>query len=107
MKRKTVEINGETFELFKSKSSESEPFMSGAVYDEIYKVYGHPSEFKINVWHAWCEWCNELNKNDSPCELSICSHNCMQFSIRGKVLFDGNLYSLWITRDHNRAFLIS
>ena len=44
MKRKTVDINGETFELFKSKSSESEPIIRGAVYDEIYDVYGRPSE---------------------------------------------------------------
>lgn len=106
MKRQTITINGETFELFKSESSESEPIIRGAVYDEIYDVYDRPSQFKVNVWRAWCDWCFELNASDNPCTLSICSHNCMQFSISGKVLFDGKLYSLWITRDHNRAYLI-
>ena len=104
--RKTLTINGETFELFKSNISESESFTRGAVYDEIYDVYGRPSGLKVNIWRAWCDWCFELNASDNPCTLSICSHNCMQFSISGKVLFDGKLYSLWITRDHNRAYLI-
>ena len=106
MKRKTVDINGVTFELFKSKSSETEPIIRGAVYDEIYDAYGRPSQLKVNIWRAWCNWCFELNASDNPCTLSICSHSCHQFSISGKVLFDGKLYSLWITRDHNRAYLI-
>ena len=107
MKKGIVRINGIEFELFKADAGESVKFNgTGADYDEIKSVYGRPSEFKINIWHFWCEWCYTLNQNGIPCTLEIGSHNCMQFSINGKVKFGGQVYSLWITRDHNRAYLI-
>ena len=105
--RKTITINGETFELFKSNISESESFTNGAAYDEIYEAYGRPSYTKVQVWHEWCEWCYTLNQNGIPCTLKIGSHSCHQFSIYGKVKFGGQVYSLWITRDHNRAYIIA
>ena len=107
MKRKTLEINGETFELFNSDSLDVEIFTNGAAYDEIYEAYGRPSATKVQVWHDWCEWCYDLNKNGMPCELWIASHNCMSFSIRGKVQYNGYVYDLWITKCHNRAYLIA
>lgn len=107
MKRKTLEINGETFELFKSNLNEAESFTNGAVYDAIYEAYGRPSDAKVRVWHSWCDWCYTLNQNGIPCTLEIGSHNSMQFSIYGKVKFGGQVYSLWITRDHKRAYLIA
>lgn len=107
MKRQTLTINGKTFELFKSKTSESEPIIRGAVYDEIYDVYGRPSELKVNIWHEWCEWCYDLNKNGMPCELWIAGHSCFSFTIDGKVQYNGHVYQLWITRVHNRAYLIA
>lgn len=107
MKRKTVEINGEWFELFKADGGATVNFNgTGAAYDEIKEVYGRPSACKVNIWHSWCEWCYELNKNGSPCELMIASHNCMQFSIAGKVQYNGHVYELWITRCHNRAYMV-
>ena len=107
MKRKTLTINGETFELFKSDSHDKEIFTNGAVYDEIYEAYGRPSIAKVQVWRDWCDWCYTLNQNGIPCTLKIGSHNCMQFSIYGKVQVDDKVYDLWITRDHNRAYIIA
>ena len=108
MKRQTLTINGKTFELFKADAGASATFNgTGAAYDEIYDAYGRPSYTKVSIWHGWCEWCYELNKNEMPCVLWIASHNCMSFSIGGKVQYNGHVYRLWITRDHNRAYLIA
>ena len=108
MRRGTLTINEEEFELFKADAGESINFNgTGAAYDEIESVYGRPSASKVGIWHSWCDWCYELNKNGNPCELWIESHNCMMFSIGGKVQYGGHVYRLWITRDHNRAFLIA
>lgn len=107
MRKGTVTINGVEFELFKADAGASARFtVTGAAYDEIYDAYVRPSYTKVKVWHSWCEWCYELNKNGSPCELMIASHNCMRFSIAGKVQHGGHVYELWITRCHNRAYLV-
>ena len=102
--RKTISINGIEFELYKPDSCIGVRFVSGAVYDEIYEVYDRPSYYKVEVWHEWCRWCFACCHGDIPCTLRISSHNCMQFSISGFVLFEGHTYKIWITRNHNRAF---
>ena len=107
MKRQTLTINGQTFELFKSKSNETESFTNGAAYDEIYEAYGRPSYTKVQVWNEWCGWCYSCIEKGIPCTLGIASHNCMQFSIVGKIQYGGHVYRLWITREHNRAYLIA
>ena len=107
MKRQILTINDVEFELFKEDAGASARFTgTGAAYDEIYDAYGRPSDIKVSIWHFWCEWCYELNKSGNPCELWIASHNCMNFAIRGKVQHGGHVYNLWITKCHNRAYLI-
>lgn len=108
MKKRIVTINGEEFELFKADAGASVNFHgTGAAYDEIESVYGRPSKTKVGIWHSWCDWCYELNENGNPCELWIASHTCMTFSIGGKVQYDGHVYELWITKCHNRAYLVA
>ena len=108
MKRQTVTINGETFELFKADAGASARITgTGAAYDEIYEAYGRPSYTKVGIWHGWCEWCYELNKNGIPCELWIASHTFQSFSIGGKVQYNGHMYRLWITKCHNRAYMVA
>ena len=107
MKNRVVTINGKVFKLFMADAGASVKFRyTSADYDEIKRVYGRPSEFKIDIWHDWCKWCYEKNKNGMPCELWIDSHSCFSFSIRGKVQYNGHVYNLWITRDNSRAYLI-
>ena len=107
MRKGKVTINGVEFELFKADAGASVKFRyTSADYDEIKRVYGRPSEVKIDIWHEWCEWCYDLNKNGMTCELWIYSHSCFSFSIRGRVQYNGHVYKLWITRDHNRAYII-
>ena len=108
MRKRIVTINGEAFELFKADAGASARFTgTGAVYDEIYDAYGRPSYTKVQVWHEWCEWCYELNKSGNPCALWIAGHTCSSFSIAGKVQYNGHMYRLWITKCHNRAYLIA
>lgn len=108
MRKGTVTINGETFELFKADAGASARFTgTGAAYDEIYEAYGRPSYAKVRIWHEWCDWCYTLNQNGIPCTLEIGSHSFQQFSIYGKVQLGGHVYGLWITKCHNRAYLIA
>ena len=108
MKRKTLEINGEFFELFKADAGASARFTgTGAAYDAIYEAYDRPSIAKVQIWHDWCDWCYTLNQNGIPCTLEIGSHTFSQFSINGKIKFDGHVYDLWITKCHNRAYIIA
>lgn len=110
MKRQTLTINSVEFELFKPAAGVSVKFTGftgkGTDYDEIKSVYGHPSDTKVSIWHSWCDWCRESNKYGIPCELWIESHTCMMFSIGGKVQYGGHVYKLFITKGHNRAFLV-
>ena len=111
MKRQTLTINSVEFEVFKVAAGVSVKFTGftgkGTDYDEIKSAYGRPSDTKVIIWHSWCDWCRETNKNGIPCELWIESHNCMKFSIGGKVQYGGHVYKLWITKGHNRAFLVA
>lgn len=108
MKRQTLTINSVEFELFKAAAGVSVKFTGkGTDYDEIKSAYGRPSDTKVTIWHSWCDWCRESNKNGIPCELWIESHTCMTFSIGGTVQYGGHVYKLWITKGHNRAFLVA
>lgn len=104
-KEKNVVINGVTFELYDDGRLDTGKIYSGAAYDAIFSVYGKPSIYKVNSWHAWCEWVYECMKLGMDATLEISSHNSMMYSIAGAVRdTDGNKYELCITRDHNRAF---
>lgn len=99
-KTKMITIGDERFELCGTTSG-SKKFYAGAAYDEIYEVYGRPSDTKVAIWHDWCKW---AYKNDA--ELSISGHSCMFFSISGKVAVGDKVYALYITAAHNRAYEI-
>lgn len=105
-KEKYVTINGATFELYDDGRIDDTSCLYGANYDEIYNAYGKPSIYKVNSWHSWCDWAYECNKSGIDAGLKISSHCCHMYSIYGEVRdLDGTKYELWITRDHNRAFI--
>lgn len=99
-KTKMVTIGGEHFELCGTTEG-TKSFYSGAAYDEIYNVYGRPSDTKVAIWHDWCKWAYETDA-----QLEISGHSCMFFSIIGKVESEGKVYALYITAAHNRAYEI-
>ena len=104
--RKTININGEVFELLKSDVNVCNYFVSGADYNEIYEAYVRPSISKVSIWAEWCKWCFDNIHKGNPCTISICSKNCSLFSISGMVAVDGHVYRLYITKSHNRAYIV-
>lgn len=104
-KEKNVVINGVAFELYDDGRIDDCTCRNGAFRDEIYMVYGRPSQSKVSSWCTWCEWVYELRNNGIEAGIVITSHNSMTYSIYGEVRdTDGTKYELWITKDHNRAF---
>ncbi len=104
-KEKNIVINGVTFELYDDGRIDDGVCRIGACYDDIYTVYDRPSQAKVNSWHSWCNWIDELRNKCLDAGMVITSHNTMMYSIYGEVRdTDGTKYELWITRDHNRAF---
>lgn len=109
MSRKNIEINDIMFELYEAKDAHTSDFYRsnvGCNIDEIFECYGRPSSTKVSIWADWCEWCREINESGGLCHIKISSHNCMMFSITGFVIdSNDNKFLLWITRDHNRAYI--
>ena len=64
----------------------------------IKECYRKPSSYKVSIWNEWVDW---ARKNDA--NLWITSHNCMHFSISGRILVHGVWWNLYITAAHNRA----
>lgn len=64
----------------------------------IKECYGKPSTYKVTIWNEWVDWASKNGAN-----LWITSHNCMRFSISGRILVNGVWWNLYITAEHNRA----
>ena len=104
-KEKNLVINDVTFELYDDGRIDDGTCRIGACWDDIYSIYGRPSQAKVSSWHSWCAWIDELRNKCLDAGMVITSHNTMMYSIYGEVRdTDGTKYELWITRDHNRAF---
>lgn len=97
MKRERITINGETFTLCGTVDNMS--FANGVDENEIFRVYGKPSERKVSIWHEWCKWAKECDA-----DLSISGHSSNFFSIIGNVKHNGKLYQIYITHANNRAY---
>ena len=103
---KTIEINGHVFEVIKRRTPiEANLRHVFGCDSDIYKCYDRPSQYKVAIWHNWLEWA--LNTNNVA-SFYISGHNCMQFTISGcyQDPNTGDIYNLYITRDHNRAYLV-
>ena len=96
-------LNGETFEVHTSRMHPVAP-ITGCNRDEIYDVYGRPSQRKVGIWHDWCKWCDEMNQQGYTCGIEISSHSSNFFSIAGSIRKDGETYDIYITYAHNRLY---
>lgn len=101
---RTIVLCGEIFEVHKSNANNVAP-ITGYNWDEIFDVYGRPSTYKVDIWHYWCRWCNDMNKSGYKCGIEISSHNCNFFTISGSVRKDDEVIDIWITARHNRAYV--
>lgn len=94
-----IELNGKGFTL-DTKDTVHRMIIG---YNDIYSVYGRPSEHKIAIWCNWERW---FNDNDGNC--TVYSHNCNFFTIEGYVRdsISGNLYYCYITHANNKCWLV-
>ena len=99
-KHETIKIGNEYFELCGETNTRGSA-RYGANSNEIFSVYGRPSSAKVSIWHDWCKWADEVNAN-----LDIASHTAHFFTINGNVEVDGEVYQLYITAMHNRAWKV-
>lgn len=107
---KLVSINNRNFEVITSNLHNVAP-ITGCNRNEIYEAYGVCSRTKIDIWHSWCDWCEELNKQPNiECGIQIESHNGYQFTISGSIRVTWNegdlpkVYDIYITKAHNRLY---
>ena len=94
--KKYIEINDRTFEVVPHLS------VSHDCLKDIFDAYKKPSKYKINIWHSWTKWFNELKENDNDF-ISICSYNFATFTIHGRI----KGYKFYITQKHNYVQLQS
>ncbi len=99
-KTEYVTIGSERFELCGETNTRGSA-RYGANSREIFDVYSKPSSAKVSIWHDWCKWADEVNAN-----LDIASHTAHFFTINGNVEVNGEVYQLYITAMHNRAFKV-
>lgn len=102
---KIREINGEYFEIIKSRTlnNNNVDYRIGTE-DEIFEYYERPSLTKIEIWSYWVQWANET---EGVVRLHISGANCFTFSITGRYIEDGKEYLIYITKCHNSMYLLN
>lgn len=109
MAKKTIEICGEVFEL-SNKTANFYEVVNSFRHDgrRLCDCYANPSQYKQEIYDYWCEWfyyASRLNRVDYEYDFKfgVSGYNCNTFSISALVKFDGEWYSIFITKAHNRA----
>lgn len=109
-------INGKYFEYFPNKPvSVNYNRVERPCFNDIYSWYGRPSVYKARIWADWHDWFysviyqSKCSNRFDDFSFGICSANCMQFSITGRIINPetGECIAIHITKDHNRAYPIS
>ena len=99
-----IEINDVTFELTIPRHHVDPNYSRFGCECDIYDFYDRPSRFKVAIWEDWLNWARDT---DNVVTFYISGANGFQFTISGCVQTpDGKMYNLYITRDHNRAYLV-
>ena len=71
--------------------------------NEIFHHYTKPSQTKQEIWCDWVQWARDTK---GVVGLRISGANCMSFSIKGWYIENENEYYIWITKSHNRLYLM-
>ena len=98
---KTIEINGVTFEVHKSKAV-STVFLDRYAGRTINDCYERPSYSKTYIYNNWLEWATNAGVE----QFGISGYNGFQFTLQGKIEIDGITYILHITKSANKAYII-
>lgn len=100
----TREINGVDFEIIKPRTWYQTNVLYGIGDNgEIFKHYTKPSKIKQEIWEFWVQWANDT---EGVVGLHISGANCNTFSIKGWYIKDGQTYYIWITKCHNKMYLV-
>lgn len=106
---KRIEINGEWFEVIRSKYTDDMIERHGADYRgrrTLYDFYDNPSAIKERIWDSWREWA--ANSFPVVNNMLVISASHFAFTI-GALYVDPDTYEVLgyfkITKDHNRLYL--
>ena len=106
---KTMEINGEVFEVIRSKCTVGMIDHHGHDYlgrRSLYDFYANPSMDKRDIWSNWCDWAAWSYPQVS--NMYVTSASSFSFTI-GAYYCDSETYEIIgyirITKDHNRLYL--
>ncbi len=100
----TREINGMYFEIIKPRTWYQTNILYGiGENDEIFNHYTKPSTTKQEIWKEWVQWAHHTK---GVVGLHISGANCNTFSIKGWYIEDGKTYFIWITKCHNKMYLV-
>ena len=104
---KTIDICGKTFEVIKPRKpiSDFSGYTRGSTLDHY---YAKPSHSKIRIYNEWCDWVRDVSNSDYGyvTNFGVSSANTFQFTITFRLAWMDNIYVAFITRDHNRLYLL-
>ena len=97
MAKKTMEINGRTFEVV----SGSNFYRQLHPHRSLWDCYNQPSKTKEDIYNDWLKWAVDTDIES----FGLCSYNCNFFTLSGLYLdFEtGDSYFIKITPSHNYA----
>ena len=96
MRKKEIRIGNEVFN-FKSNGSYYHNGNRG-----VFACYERPSRIKVGIYEYWADWASENNVFD----FGVSSYNCMMFTLSGKIIIDGGLYAIYITKNRQEIYKI-
>lgn len=112
--KKTMEINGVTFEVEKPILAANYAYQTLACekwhpYSKrvndiagIYEAYKKPSVTKVSIYRKWLEWVAEGQKDVEEISIWVSSATAQFFTISGYAKISDKLYAISITAKHNR-----
>lgn len=95
---KMLELNSVDFEV--GRTMHAIPSISRRT---IWDCYSNPSDTKEEIYEDWKRW---FIKDCDSLSFGVKSYNCNFFTIEGLITVDDQMYYIYITRAHNRAYPI-
>ena len=104
---KKLEICGITFEVIIPRKPITD-FTEKTRFRGLEYYYGKPSQSKISIYNGWHDWKHEVDRSDFGFveNFGVSSANGFQFTITFRLYWFNRIYVGFITRDHNRLYLL-
>ena len=104
---KNINICGTTFEVIKTRKPISD-FSVSTRCRTLNHYYEKPSQSKISIYNEWCDWVRDVNNSEFGyvTNFGVSSANTFQFTITFRLVWMDNVYVGYITRNHNRLYLL-